>query len=121
MNIRRRIIWLAAGAGIATAYYNDKLNWLTLIAILIVAVIGIHTLGGPDAPTIEVPKDPEDEPKLKLPQGKHLITTDGVKQVRNLLMKHHEMKRLDKGYCESGMARQTVALIAHLNVYLNKH
>lgn len=43
------------------------------------------------------------------------LSTDSVKTVRNMLMRHHEMKRTDTSYQESQMAKDTNHLLVQLN------
>jgi hypothetical protein len=121
MTNRSKTIWLSAGVFIAIGIYQHSLGWLDLFATLGIANIldncfGIDkSVSGARAPAPEVKKE---EPAFSVPPGKHLITTDGVKQVRNLLLRHHNMKQTDRDYTESAMSKETVLIVANLNVFL---
>jgi len=123
MSIRSRIIGYTIGACLIFAWLEGKLDVVSFFVIVFVSILLNKTLGDdkPETKKTEPDADPEPTPRpdiMRLPPGQHIITTDGVKQVRNLLMKHHEMKRTDADYNASRMAKETQAMVAQLNVFL---
>lgn len=112
MNIRSKAIWITAAIIMGTAAARGSLDLIGILVIFIIAKILDRIFGDHPAPT------QEQETKVVASPGKHLITTDGVKQIRNLLLKHHNMKQTDKDYTNSAMAENTVAIVAMLNVFL---
>jgi hypothetical protein len=121
MKVRSKAIWITACGIIIAAIDQNSLGFVDLLAILAVAKILDKFFGDQeDKPTaIESPSKPEIESStFSLPPGKHLITTGGVKQIRNLMLKHHNMKQTDRDYVDSAMGKDTVAVVAMLNVFL---
>lgn len=56
-----------------------------------------------------------EQPTSAVPVKVVRLSTDSVKTVRNMLMRHHEMKRTDTSYQESQMAKDTNHLLVQLN------
>lgn len=120
MTNRSKAIWLTAAVMIAAGASQHQIDWLDLFCIFGIASI-LNNRFGTDKPAVAAAPAPEvekEEPVFAIPPGKHLITTDGVKQVRNLLLRHHNMKQTDHDYTESAMSKETVLIVATLNVFL---
>lgn len=115
MKVRSKAIWFTASGIIAAALYQHSLGFVDLLTILGIAKILDNYFGDHDEKPIEVPKP---VPEISVGPDKHLITTNGVKQIRNLLLKHHNMKQTDRSYVDSAMGKDTVAVVAMLNVFL---
>lgn len=121
MKVRSKAIWITAAGIIIAALDQHSLDLTGLLAIFIIAKILDKFFGDQeDKPTaVEPSPKPEIESStFSLPPGKHLVTTGAVKQIRNLLLKHHNMKQTDRDYVDSAMGKDTVAVVAMLNVFL---
>lgn len=55
-----------------------------------------------------------------LPPGTAAVKLSTMKELRNLLLKHHEGRRTDAAYCESSFAKQTNDIVSALNGFLEK-
>jgi hypothetical protein len=115
MKVRSKAIWITACGIIIAAIDQNSLGFVDLLAIIAVAKILDNYFGDHDEKPIEVPKL---APEISVGPDKHLITTSGAKQIRNLLLKHHNMKQTDRDYVDSAMGKDTVAVVAMLNVFL---
>jgi hypothetical protein len=115
MKVRSKAIWITACGIIIAAIDQNSLGFVDLLAILAVAKILDNYFGDHDEKSTEVQKP---APEISVGPDKHLITTGGVKQIRNLLLKHHNMKQTDRDYVDSAMGKDTVAVVAMLNVFL---
>jgi len=123
MKPQSKAIWLTAAVVIVLGVYQQTLGVFDLFCILFVTVILIRVFADDngnklEGATADAPKVEVTQANFAVPEGKHLITTDGVKQVRNLLLRHHNMKQTDRDYTASDMSKQTVAIVASLNVFL---
>lgn len=54
------------------------------------------------------------------PAGTVLLSADSLKVVRNILLKHHEMKRSDADYQTSDMCSHTNSVIQQINGLIDK-
>jgi hypothetical protein len=115
MKVRSKAIWITACGIIIAAIDQNSIGFVDLLAILAIAKILDNYFGDHDEKPIEVQKV---APEISVGPDKHLITTSGVKQIRNLLLKHHNMKQTDQDYVDSAMGKDTVAVVAMLNVFL---
>lgn len=62
-----------------------------------------------------------EQPTSAVPVKVVRLSADSVKTVRNMLMRHHEMKRTDTSYQESQMAKDTNHLLVQLNDIIASH
>jgi hypothetical protein len=117
VKVRSKAIWLTA-VGVIGYGLAHQLEFFDVIVILIMAKLLDKCLGDEDEKPVAAETLARPEAVFSIPAGKHLISTDGVKHLRNLLLKHHNMKQTDSDYTESAMSRDTVAIVATLNVFL---
>lgn len=116
MKIRSKAIWVVAVGVIIFAFVEQQLGFFDIFVICFIASILDKNFG--DQNEKSTPAIESENPVFIPPAGKHLITTDGAKQIRNLLLKHHNMKQTEKDYIDSAMAKDTTAVVAMLNVFL---
>jgi len=113
------MIWITAGVLIFGVLASGDPSVPGIVGIYCIAKIGDRLLGDKTDEPVKTAAMPEGKASVFVPPaGKHLISTDGAKQIRNLLLRHHNMMQTDQDYTDSDMAKQTVAIIATLNVYL---
>jgi hypothetical protein len=117
--IRSKVIWISAATMIACGLYQHQLGFLDFVAVLAIAKILDNCFGETKIePASALPELEKETAVFVPPAGKHLITTDGVKQLRNMLLRHHNMKQTDQDYTKSAMSKETVLIVANLNVFL---
>jgi len=122
VKIRSKAIWATTAIIAGLAVLNGNSGFFDLFGIWFTASFLNKAFG--DQKDDEPAKlsgedeDNDNEAKIIAPVGKHLITTAGAKQIRNLLLMHHNMKETDKDYTASAMAKDTIAVVAMLNVFL---
>lgn len=121
MSIRSKAIWITAAGIIGAGLAAQNLGWMDILGTYFVAKFLVMAFDEDSVKPDAVAKEPKiEKPKevLLIPVGHHLITTDAVKQYRNLFLRHHNIKQTDASYIASDMSKQTVAIIATLNVFL---
>jgi hypothetical protein len=118
MRVRSSAIWITASGIVACAFFLSRLGFFEFLVIIAVANVLDRKFGDEEEPTIPSLPKPEVEVKYIVPAGHHLIKNGDVKQIRNLLLRHHNMKQTDKSYVESKMSRETGAIVASLNDFL---
>ncbi len=120
MGNRSKAIWAVAIGFIILGSLQSQLSMVDLFFVFLVAIMLENRFGDKKTkPTAALPPEVEQPKQVFVPPaGKHLITTDGVKQLRNLLLRHHNMKQTDEDYTRSAMSKETVMLVATMNVFL---